>query len=540
MKKLILPYVIAAVGFGSAVAHSFAQQFVDVSTTVGFVMEAKKSKGDPVWGDFNNDGVLDLIVPCHGLSLSHGPFVYLGNVNGTFTDIRSTCGFSNLRQFDSYDSTDWHGFSLADYDNDGNLDLYIAEGAKAQNGGMIKRDLLFHGNGDGTFHYVSDVAGIEAYANRGRQGFWVDYDNDGKLDLFVKNFKDANGFINYNRLYHNNGNGTFTMIAGAGGLDSATFGKKAGDTASFVDYDNDGYMDVAFAGEATSEALYKNKGGGTFIDVTTNAGLKKLRPSQGIAWGDYNNDGLVDLYIARGNLGTGPYKNTLYRNNGNGTFTDVTAQAGVGGGGNYWAAIWGDYDNDGYLDLFVACSGGAAVGSPGNANLLYHNNGDGTFTNVARQQGVELEDGGASTHRACAWADYNNDGFLDLIIKDGCGPEGGTTTAPALGLHRLFKNKGNNNHFIKVKLRGVQSNRNGIGARVTVSYTSGTQNRIAFCQHYGGGGGEFWSQGNQPLHFGIGSATTATVKVEWPSGRIDTLSAVAANSTITVREGSAP
>jgi hypothetical protein len=536
MKRFFVPFVVAAAAIGNIPSHSFAQDFVDVSSQVGFVMEAKKSKGNPVWGDFNNDGILDLIVPCHGLSLSHGPFVYLGNANGTFTDIRSTCGFSNLRQFNSYDSTDWHGFSLADYDNDGNVDLYIAEGAKGRQGGMVKRDLLFHGHGNGTFTYVSDVAGIEAYPNRGREGIWIDYDKDGWLDLFVKNYKDKNGNIGYNRFYHNNRDGTFTMVTGARGLEKATFGTLGGAVTSFVDYDNDGNMDVAFTGEGTSEALYHNRGDGTWVDVTTNAGLKKLQPCQGIAWGDYNNDGLVDLFVARGSLGGSSVSNTLYRNNGDGTFTDVTSQANLHAIANYWGAAWGDYDNDGYLDLFVACSGGTTVGTPGNANLLYHNNGDGTFTNVASQEGVELEDGGQSTHRSCAWADYNNDGFLDLLIKDGCGPEGGQT-GYNLGLHRLFKNKGNSNHFVEVKLRGVQSNRDGIGARVTVSY--GTQNRIAFRENNGGSGGEFWSQSNQPLHFGIGSATTATVKVEWPSGTVDRLSA-AANSAITVREGNYP
>ena len=512
------------------------QRFVDVSSQVGLIMEAKKSKGNPVWGDFNNDGILDLIVPCHGLSVSHGPFVYLGNANGTFTDIRSTCGFSNLRRFNEYDSTDWHGFSLGDYDGDGNIDLYIAEGAKGHSGGMNKRDLLFHGNGDGTFTYVSDVAGIEAYGNRGREGFWVDYDNDGKLDLFVKNYKDANGFTGANRLYKNNGDGTFTMIANAGGLGAATFGNHGGAVTSFVDYDNDGWMDVAFSGESTSEALYRNRGDGTFVDRTVTAGLGRIEPCEGIAWGDYNNDGFLDLYIARGNVnGNGTLQDTLYRNNGDGTFTDVTQEAGLIAVGNKWAAIWGDYDNDGFLDLFVACAGGGAAGTPGNANLLWHNNGNGTFTNKAADKGVELEDGGASPHRAAAWADYDNDGFLDLILKDGCGGEGGQGDAQ-FGLHRLFRNTGNNNHFIKVNLRGVQSNRGGIGARVTVTYTGG----MSFRQNNGGGGGEFWSQGSEPLDFGIGQATTASVQIIWPSGVIDHLSSVPANSTIRVVEGSSP
>jgi len=354
MKRFILPCIVVG-NFCSVSSHSFAQQFTDVSSQVGFVMEAKKSKGNPVWGDFNNDGLLDLIVPCHGLSLSHGPFVYLGNANFTFTDIRKTCGFSNVKtgQIDPNDDGDWHGYALGDYDNDGNIDLYIAEGGGGHRGGTLKRDLLFHGNGDGTFTYVSDLAGIEISGNRGREGFWVDYDNDGKLDLFVKNYKDANGFVNNNRLYKNNGDGTFNMVADAGGLAAATFGKHGGAVTSFADYDNDGFMDVAFSGEATSEALYRNNGDGTFVDVSEAAGLKKLQPCQGIAWGDYNNDGLLDLFVARGGLGGSSMSNTLYRNNGDGTFTGVTQEAGLTSIANYWGCAWGDYDNDGYLDIYV-------------------------------------------------------------------------------------------------------------------------------------------------------------------------------------------
>src|SRR5439155_4287039 len=214
---------------------------------------------------------------------------------------------------------------------------------------------------------------------------------------------------------------------------------------------------------------------------------------------------------------------------------DVTQAAGLADNTNTWAAIWGDYDNDGFLDLFVARPGTTALGV-GNANLLYHNNGDGTFTDRAAAEGVALQDNlTTSAHKVAAWGDYNNDGFLDLVLKDGTGPTKITREA-AKGFHYLFKNNGNSNHFIKVNLLGVQSNRNGIGARVTARYTGG----IAFRENNGGGGGEYASQGSGPLHFGIGSVGTATVTVVWPSGTVDTLRRVPANSTITVVEGSAP
>ena len=376
----------------------------------GLVLKAKHSWGNPIWGDINNDGFLDLIVPTHGLLKSHGPFVYLNNAGNTFTDIHKTWG---ITRHVPLDAPDWHGFSFGDYDGDGNLDLYISIGATQ--GTLEKSDLLFRGLGDGTFENVTQSAGIETSTNRGRCGFWVDYDNDGRLDLFVKNFEGAN------RLYKNNGDGTLHRLPTRRGWpapltgamrDSSARSRIMIMTASWMSPSRDA---------AQQRSCIRNQGDGTFVDVTAAAGLNPREPCQGIAWGDYNNDGLLDLYVARGDQGGGPFENTLYRNNGDGTFTDVTAEAGVVGGPNNWAALWGDYDNDGFLDLFIANPGIDAEGI-GNANLLYHNNGDGTFTNRAVQERLALQDD-MSLHKVAAWADYNNDGFLDIIVKDGLGTE---------------------------------------------------------------------------------------------------------------------
>lgn len=524
VRKKKLPLLLAVAGCFSAFSPiSQAGLFQDVTSDVGLINEAKKSWGNPIWGDINNDGFLDFIVPTHGLGGSRGPFVYLNNGGTTFTDFRQA---AKIKAAATLDTKDWHGFAFGDYDRDGNLDVYIAEGAKSKLGGVTKRDLLYRGLGDGSFEYVSDLAAIVTSTDRGRCGFWMDYDNDGTLDLFVKNYGGSN------RLYKNNGDSTFTERAADAGLADATQGVDSGSTCSFADYDNDGFVDVFFSGDKTNDTLYRNQGDGTFANVSSTAGMEAIGTGHGVAWGDYDNDGLLDMYVPREGTfaGTG---GTLYHNNGDGTFSDFTAAAGISTTANSWAAVWGDYDNDGFLDLF-ATSAGTDTSGAGNANMLYRNNGDGTFTDLATQEGVTLEDN-ITLHKGAAWGDYNNDGFLDLLIKDGVGNER-DFGAGATGLHRLFKNLGNDNHFIKVNLSGVQSNGHGIGTRVTVTSITGTSYR----QNNGGGGGEFASQGSEPLHFGIGAATEATVEVKWPSGTIDTLSTVAADSTLDVLEGSAP
>ena len=213
------------------------------------------------------------------------------------------------------------------------------------------------------------------------------------------------------------------------------------------------------------------------------------------------------------------------------TFSDVTSSAGVSISGSCWSAVWGDYDNDGYLDLFITNAGDTGQG-PGNHNYLFHNNRNGTFTDVAAATGAALQDD-TSLHKGASWVDFDNDGFLDLMVKDGIGNEGDNGPG-AFGLHRLLRNSGNSNHYLEINLRGVQSNGRGIGATVTVTSSNG----VAYRQNNGGGGGEYASQGSEPLHFGLGAATTATVVVNWPSGVVDTQQGVPVNQIITVTEGS--
>ena len=530
-RSLIYASTLAVLVFSGT---AFAQQFTDVSVEAGLHRDLTRSWGNPLWGDFNNDGHLDLLMSNHEApsGVAEGgiyPYIYINNGDGTFTDVQETSGV--IEQ--TVDTGAWQGISIADYDGDGNLDIFISEPPFQGGANATTRNLLFKGHGDGTWEYVSEAAGLPNDREYSECSFFVDYDNDGHLDIFVKNIPDT---IAVNALYHNNGDGTFTSVEGAGGLADANHGIDEGSIVSFADYDNDGWMDVVIGGNGSSEALYHNNGDGTFTDVTDAAGLTPKRNTQGLAWGDYDNDGLLDLYVSRGKAtGGGIQSNSLYRNLGDGTFIDKSNQAHVDDNTNTWAAVWGDYDNDGLLDLFVARPGTTVIGI-GNANILYHNNGDGTFSDVAAQEGVALQDDAiTSAHKLAAWGDYNDDGYLDLVVKDGISP--GLITGDAFkGLHYLLKNNGGTNHYIKLNLQGVESNLRGIGARVTVIHDG----LIAFRQNNGGGGGEWGSQGDGPMHFGIGTSATATIKIAWPSGLVDIVPDVAADTSLTVTEGSFP
>ena len=193
----------------------------------------------------------------------------------------------------------------------------------------------------------------------------------------------------------------------------------------------------------------------------------------------------------------------------------MTDQAGVGITANTWAAVWGDYDNDGFLDLFVTNSGDLPNNNP---CFLFHNNGDGTFTNVAAAEGLQLQDN-LSAHKGATWADYDEDGFLDIMIKNGVGTAEGGNGADK-GTHRLYHNThpGNTNNWLKVNLVGTQSNLRGIGAKLKLTPTGkGSQ----FRQNDGGGGGQLYSQSSEPVHFGLGQATKANLQITWPSGVVD-------------------
>ncbi len=472
-------------------AAATASQFPAVPTLAQFTAIANgpivTDRGDSTgcaWGDYDNDGNLDLFVSNFGT-----PFNYLYRNNGDASFTRITTGAI------ATDDTNSEGAAWADYDNDGNLDLFVAVGL----GG---NDLLYRNNGDGSFTKITAGPVVQSGGNS-RGCAWADYDNDGHVDLFVSNEQGQNNF-----LFHNSGDGTFTKI---------TSGNIANDggasySCAWADYDNDRFLDLFVANLNQNNFLYHNNRDGTFTRITSGRIVSEAGASQGCAWGDYDNDGLLDLFVANRNQ-----RNFLYHNDGNGAFTAITNGAVVNDVGYSWSPAWIDYDNDGFLDLFVA---NGPPNGPGQNDFLYRNNGDGTFTRITT--GSVVSD--AAIGDGCAWGDYNNDGFPDLFV---------TNLNDQNNL--LYRNNGNANNWLTVRCAGRLSNRSAIGTKVRLKSMAGDQSRWQMREISGGGG--YGSQNALCAYFGLGGVTNIqSVRLEWPSGLVQELHAVAPNQSLTVAE----
>jgi tetratricopeptide (TPR) repeat protein len=467
------------------------------------------------------------------------------------------------------------GIAVFDYDNDGFLDVAIA----AAHGGCN----LYHNNGDGTFTDVSVGSGIDASLNT----FAIavgDYNNDGYPDLFITRLGFFSG---EGQLFRNNGDGTFTDVTEESGL--KVWGPAF--TAAWVDYDCDGRLDLFIANNLgglfdrkTPNRLFHNNGDGTFTDVTEEAGLLSFWPTIGAAWGDYNDDGYPDLFISNA-MG----RSQLYRNNGNGTFTDVSVEAGVDAHCIGSAAFWCDYDNDGRLDLMqISWSDHEDViytmrngeGPPdGQPFRVYHNNGDGTFTLHNRDIGITGCWGSMSGNAG----DFNNDGNMDLVLGNGSprmdrleppillendgkkfhnitfaaglpfyGKGHGATFADLFGDGRLSVLLGAGGaypgdlltirvfcptklpaNYLNVRLVGVESNRSAIGARLSLAAGGHKQYREV------SGGSNF---GCLPFeqHFGLASLDAVdSLDIRWPSGLRQHFESLPVNTTIQFTEGQA-
>jgi hypothetical protein len=451
------------------------------------------------WGDYDSDGYLDLYVTNGTHSDNRKNFLYHNERDGTLRKITAGLPVEDAGLF--------RGCAWIDIDNDGLLDLSVM--------GHGTGNFLYRNNGDGTFSRLEDNIVFQDVIQDSIGGAWTDYDRDGFLDLFISN---ANGAKNY--LYHGNGDGTFSKIT------SGTIVNDVGNSLScaWADYDGDGFPDLLVSNYlGPKNFLYHNNGDGTFLRVLgSRAGsiVTDASDSVGCAWGDYDNDGFPDLFVANGSPSGAIENDFLYHNNGDGTFTRVLAGPPVEDPSRSPACAWGDYDNDGYLDLFV-------VNLDRNC-CLYNNNGDGSFTKITR--GSPVNDGGPNINSSgCSWGDYDNDGFLDLIVANGGGP----ATSPVNNF--LYHNEGNGNSWIKIRCVGTVSNRSALGTKVRVK--AAIRGKVMWQLREVSCGDGFQSGNPLETHFGLGDASNIEeVRIEWPSGIVQKLAHVPARQILTVTE----
>jgi hypothetical protein len=498
--------------------------------------------------DYDHDGWLDIFI-VNGWRLEGFPsgseptsHLFRNNRDGTFTDVTAKAGLAH---------SGWgQGVCVGDYDNDGWDDLFVT---------YYGKNVLYHNNGDGTFTDVSQKAGVAGKGTRWNTGCaFVDYDRDGRLDLFVANYIDLDlstapvpesGPCLYkgvmvacgppglrggkNILYHNNGDGTFTDVSEAAGIlrTNSTYGLGV----LTADFDNDGWPDIYVANDSAASALYHNKKNGTFEDIALDAGCAlspdgKPQAGMGVSAADYDLDGNLDL-VKTNFAGDIP---SLYHNLGGGAFEDATFTAGLGAHTQFlgWGCGFFDFDNDGWPDILI-CNGHVypeveqlktEAGYP-QRKLLYRNLRNGRFADVSLQAGPGISD--AVPARGCAFGDFDNDGNMDVVVNT-------VNDYPQL-LH-CRSTVGNN--WIKVRTIGTKSNRSGIGARITcVTHPSGETKPHQQIDEVRSGG-SYISQNDLRIHFGLGKAGKVDLlEVRWPSGQVDTLKDVKANQLIFVKEG---
>jgi hypothetical protein len=483
------------------VPPAFAQSSFTKITTGPVVDEGLEASTGCAWGDYDNDGFLDLFVTRFDNIAVNA--LYHNERDGTFTRFSAgaPANESNVRSA---------GCIWGDYDNDGFLDLFVA------NLGATATNWLYRNNGNGTFEKMTgSQAGPIASDPTGRSvsAAWGDFDADGYLDLFVANGAFAEN--NVNALYRNLGQGRFTNTAATSGFNQALMSTQG----TWADVDGDGRLDL-FVTHHNNQGnyIYRNLGGGAFRATASGHVLNERLNSVGSAWGDYDNDGDLDLFVVnRGLSGDVHQTNRFYRNNGGGTFEEITTGDIVNDTGVFNTCAWADYDNDGHLDLFVA--------NEGSQNRLYHNNGDGTFQSVT--EGDIVTEIAASN--GCSWGDYDNDGFLDLFVANG------GLTGPRNNF--LYHNDRNSNHWIKVRCVGTLSNRSAIGAIVRAKALIDGVVRWQM-RHISGGDG-WLSQNSLDVSIGFGTATNIDLlRIEWPSGIVQEFQNVRVDQTLIVEEPS--
>ncbi len=467
--------------------------------------------------DFDRDGDLDLYL---GIVYGRNKF-FQNQGNLRFVDISEATGTGN-----GYDT---HGAVFADFDNNGLIDLYVAnnvEAASERRGIMHQPNSLYIMSGEGVFVDMAQAAGAAGLADNFSCGVTTaDLNGDGRLDLYIAKGGYRNGVLCANSLLINDGKAVFTDIAREAGI--ADEGN--GYCCAFADYDNDGDPDLFLGNLNDSDRpvtrrLYRNDGGLKFTDVSGSLGLSAKGYTVSCFWGDIDNDGDLDLFLAnstgRGAAAAPEYgRNTLLRNDGNGAFTDISDRSGVGVATNSRGCTMGDVDNDGDLDIIVTNSM--------HDTLVFLNDGQGVFTESGQRTG-----GAVFYGHGCALGDLDGDGDLDLVTGNWR-----NVGASNPGEWKVFRNKTDRPNFLLVNLRGTVSNRSAVMSRVSV-YSAGKlgeQSALLGMREITAGNGTF--PGN-PLraHFGLGKAKACDIAVAFPSGRTVELRNVQAGETLTIVE----
>lgn len=482
--------------------------------------------------DFNNDGLLDILLVNSGGPAGSGfdrpnprfwNRLYRQNKDGSFSDVTEAAGLARAGT-GNYGM----GVAVADYDNDGFPDIYITN---------YGRNQLFHNNGNGTFTDVTATAGVAAGGWSVSAGFF-DFDNDGNPDLFVTRYLDWDAQHNKmcgtsprvycspseypaisSVLYRNLGNGVFEDVSETSGIASHK-GKSLG--VAFADYDDDGFADIFVANDGMEQFLFHNNGNGTFTECAIDAGVALTDDGarisgMGVDFRDYDNDGRPDIVVT--DLARQNY--ALYRNEGHGLFSYRSLQSGLtalSGPSSGWGVRLEDFDNDGWKDLFVAQ--GHVMDNVEKVDPSLHSleppllalNRNGRFERAF--SGMTE----AVAGRGAAFGDLDNDGRMDVVMT----VLGG---APV-----VFHNRNAAGHWLTLSLRGTRSNRDGMGARIRVNGQA----------QYASATGSYVASNDKRVHFGLGSATTADVEIQWPSGSRQKLSGVRADQFLTVREPEKP
>jgi hypothetical protein len=510
------------------------------STKKDYVLEVNGS--GVCWFDYNNDGYMDLYL-VNGSTLHelqggkpaspHRNYLYRNNGDGTFSDVTERARVPGAG---------WgFGCLAADFDNDGNTDLFVTN---------FGSNILYRNNGNGTFSDVTAKAGVGGGNIWHAGAAFADYDGDGFVDLYVSGYLDfdirhpelktcdyrgiqvhACGPLGYrgapDALYHNNGDGTFTDVTEKAGVNDKNL--YFGFAVIFDDLDGDGKPDIFVANDSNPNYLYRNKGDGTFEEIGIQAGVAmnadgKEMSSMGVAVGDYDHDGRMDLFVTT--FANDNY--VLYHNDGRGFFSDVSYPAGLGeptipwlG----WATFFFDYDNDGWPDLFAANGhvypevDGKTTEKYREPLQLFRNLGNGKFTEVSREAGLSTMPWRSA--RGGAYCDFDNDGDLDIIVSN-------IDDHPQL----LANEGGNRANWIELKLIGTKSNRDAIGAQVKIQAGDLVQ------YDHVRAGGSFLSNNDPRLHFGLGGQRVVNaIDIRWPSGAVEQLRDIAANRIIAIKEG---